>query len=170
MKKLLLTIILILGIGIAFAQTATYDDVINKKVKGKINTYISKSGEVFNVGDTITLGASVANVNYTTLFQNAITSTYPLQNRYSGSICRIKSMRSTAKVVPTRFTKPQGCGFAILSINLQVSIDLGEIQSELITSDQALTELKKCKDKLDLGLITQDEFNKKKEELSKYIK
>jgi len=39
-----------------------------------------------------------------------------------------------------------------------------------MTSDEALTELKKCKDKLDLGLITQEELNKKKAELSKYIK
>lgn len=44
-----------------------------------------------------------------------------------------------------------------------------QINSNKFTSDEALSELKKCKDKLDLGLITQEEFNEKKQELSKYI-
>jgi predicted Zn-dependent peptidase len=39
-----------------------------------------------------------------------------------------------------------------------------------MTSDEALSELKKCKDKLELGLITQEEFDSKKSELSKSIK
>jgi hypothetical protein len=34
----------------------------------------------------------------------------------------------------------------------------------------ALAELKKAKDKLDLGLITQEDYDKLKAELSKYIK
>lgn len=40
----------------------------------------------------------------------------------------------------------------------------------LFDSNKALIELKKWKEKLDLGLITQEEYNKKKVELSKYIK
>jgi len=39
-----------------------------------------------------------------------------------------------------------------------------------ITSDEAISLLKKYKDKLDLQLITQDEYNQKKTELLKYIK
>jgi hypothetical protein len=39
-----------------------------------------------------------------------------------------------------------------------------------MTSDDALAELKKAKDKLDLGLITQEDYDKLKAELSKYIK
>lgn len=44
------------------------------------------------------------------------------------------------------------------------------LQNIEITSDEAITELKKFKDKLDLELITQEEYNAKKLELSKYIK
>ncbi|MCX6311222.1 MAG: DUF4468 domain-containing protein [Bacteroidetes bacterium] len=43
-------------------------------------------------------------------------------------------------------------------------------QENVMTSDEALTELKRCKDKLDLGLITQEEYDKKKAELGKFIK
>ncbi len=39
-----------------------------------------------------------------------------------------------------------------------------------MTSDEALAELKKTKDKLDLGLITQEEYDKKKAELTPFIK
>ena len=39
-----------------------------------------------------------------------------------------------------------------------------------ITSDEAISLLKKYKDKLDLQLITQEEYNQKKSELIKFIK
>ena len=39
-----------------------------------------------------------------------------------------------------------------------------------MSSEEALAELKKAKDKLDLELITQEEYDKLKAELSKYIK
>ncbi len=39
-----------------------------------------------------------------------------------------------------------------------------------MSSDEALTALKKAKDKLDLGLITQEEYDKIKAELTPFIK
>lgn len=45
-----------------------------------------------------------------------------------------------------------------------------KIMNSEMSSDEALTELKRFKDKLDLGLITQEEFDKKKTELAKFIK
>ena len=45
-----------------------------------------------------------------------------------------------------------------------------KLQSTEMTSDEAIAELKKYKDKLYLELITQDEYNAKKAELAKYIK
>lgn len=45
-----------------------------------------------------------------------------------------------------------------------------KINDNSLSSEEALTELKKLKDKLDLGLITQEDYDKKKEELSKFIK
>jgi hypothetical protein len=41
---------------------------------------------------------------------------------------------------------------------------------ESVHSDEALAELKKAKDKLDLGLINQEQFEEIKTELKKYIK
>lgn len=56
------------------------------------------------------------------------------------------------------------------NIQFENAIENGEIKSFGMTSDEALSELKKAKDKLDLGLITKEEFDNKKSELSKYIK
>lgn len=55
------------------------------------------------------------------------------------------------------------------------AIETGEVVSKnpkyfvAPTSEQALEQLKKAKEKLDLGLITKDEYDKKVNELKKYI-
>ena len=53
---------------------------------------------------------------------------------------------------------------------IEDAITVGEVDSGVMSSDEALTELKKAKDKLDLGLITQEEFEKIKLELAPIIK
>lgn len=45
-----------------------------------------------------------------------------------------------------------------------------KIQSSTLSSAEAIEELKKWKEKFDLGLISEEEYNKKKEELSQFIK
>jgi hypothetical protein len=55
-------------------------------------------------------------------------------------------------------------------IIVEDGISVGEIKSNGMTSDKAMVELKKAKDKLDLGVITQEEYDKIKIELLKYIK
>ncbi|MDO9629000.1 MAG: SHOCT domain-containing protein [Acholeplasmataceae bacterium] len=49
------------------------------------------------------------------------------------------------------------------------SVVAEEMKSNGKKSDEALAELKKAKDKFDLGLITQSEYESKKEELRKFI-
>jgi hypothetical protein len=56
------------------------------------------------------------------------------------------------------------------SIQLEKAIETGELVIEGYTSDQALEELLKAKSKLDFALISQEEFDSLKTELSKYIK
>jgi hypothetical protein len=56
------------------------------------------------------------------------------------------------------------------TIQFENALSTGEVKGFGKTSDEALSELKKAKDKLDLGLINQEEFDRLKSELSKYIK
>ena len=54
--------------------------------------------------------------------------------------------------------------------NFDGAVSNGEIKSKIMSSDQAIEELKKWKDKLDLELISEEEYKQKKAELVKYIK
>jgi hypothetical protein len=56
------------------------------------------------------------------------------------------------------------------TIQFENTLSNGEIKGTGMTSDEALEKLKKAKDKLDLGLITQEEYDKIKTELTPFIK
>lgn len=72
------------------------------------------------------------------------------------------------------------CVFLIVSVWLYILIKLKKVESDRdkindmifkdTESDKALLELKRAKEKLDLGVITQEEYKNLKNELTKYIK
>ena len=146
--------------------SATYNEVSSGEKKGQIDTYISKSGEIFNVGDTITIGIS-SKTNYQFIQQDV---GYPLNNIASNSKVRIKKIVAGQKMVNFYTTKANGYVYGLVIMNVERALEIGEIKSKILSSDEALSELKKWKDKLELGLINQEEYEKKKEELVKYIK
>ena len=88
MKNLAISILtILLTVNIAVSQkTANYNDVVTKKVKGVIDTYVSKNGEEFSVGDTLTLGSAFRNEQFDYIQQNAGIAVYPLPNTASGSM------------------------------------------------------------------------------------
>ena len=61
-------------------------------------------------------------------------------------------------------------GLSNYTIQFENALSTGEVKGFGMTSDDALAELKKAKDKLDLGLITQEKYDEIKAELVKYIK
>lgn len=150
--------------------TATYNEVITKKKKGKINTYITEDGESFSVGDNIKLGVAFRNENFDFISQNAGLSYYPLPNSASNSVVTIKRIDVRSRTVIVRTTRPQGFVYGLIIKNFESAILNGEVISNMMTSDKALEELKKWKDKYDLELITKEEYEQKKKELSKHIK
>lgn len=172
MKRLLTTLaIILLGINL-MAQTATYQQVVSKEVKGNITEYVSSQGISVKETDTLVLGPPTGNHNdYAYIQQEFAMNFYPLKSQAIGSRVTIKNMKASSKLVYLWTTKPSGGVYGLYVSSLEGALESGEISvMGMITSDQALEMLKKEKDKLDLGLITQEEFDKKKEELSKYIK
>lgn len=155
----------------AYGQsTATYNEVISKQKTGSIDKYITQNGEEFSVGDTITLGVAFRNDQFDYVQQNAEIKLYPLLNTASNSKVVIKKIAIRSKSVVVNTTKPQGFVYGLIIMNFDAAVANGEIKSKIMTSDQALIELKKWKDKLDLGLISEEKYKQKKEELSKFIK
>ena len=155
----------------SFAQTATYDQVINKKVIGKIQQYTAKSGQIFQVGDTLTLGVPSRNDQFNYIHEIRASGHHPLPNTASDSIVAIKkiNIHSITTMVIVYTTKPQVFVNELIISNLEGAITDGEIKSKIMSSDQALSELNKWKDKLELKLISQEEYDAKKAELIKYI-
>lgn len=168
--RLSVSLILLVSFNISIAQKATYNDVFSKKIKGAITTYVSRDGQTFKVGDTLTLGLSTGNKSYEFIKQNAGLSYEPLPNNASSSQVIIKRMNARFKQLTIVTTKPQGYVFALFVNNFEGALSNGEIKSNIMTSDQALAELKKWKSKLDLEIITQEEYDAKKKELMTFIK
>jgi hypothetical protein len=77
--------------------------------------------------------------------------------------------KATSAGVMVIFKNP---GMDITVLNLDLALQYGEIinPKASMTSDQALAELQKAKTKLDLGVITQEEYENIKKELMKVIK
>jgi hypothetical protein len=61
-------------------------------------------------------------------------------------------------------------GLSNYTVQFENALSTGEVKGFGLSSDDALAQLKKGKDKLDLGLITQEEYDKLKADLTKYIK
>ncbi len=155
----------------SFGQAiATYNEVISKQKTGSIDKYITQNGEIFKVGDTITLGVSFRNDYFDYIQQDFGIEFYALSNTASNSKVVIKKIAIRSKTVVVNTTKPYGFIHGLKVRNFDSAISSGEIVSKIMTSDQALTELKKWKDKFDLGLISEEFYKQKKEELSKFIK
>lgn len=58
-----------------------------------------------------------------------------------------------------------------LLVDIELAIETKEVRPYgVMSSDEALTALKAEKDKLDLGLITQEQYDNRKTELAKFIK
>ncbi len=153
-----------------FSQTASYDEVVSKKKKGNISICFAKNSEKFSVGDTLTLGSAFRNEQFDYIEQNAGIALYPLPNTASGSVVVIKKISARSKTVIVSTTRPQGFVYALRVTNLEGALTNGEVKSNVLSSDEALEELKKWKDKLDLELITAEEYEAKKTELAGYIK
>lgn len=180
MKKIQLIMmgLFILVTTFSFGQdTLTYEDVNNseKRFKGKFDTYIAKDGSVYSIGDTINVGIpSGVNGKFVHLQKMDISGTiYAVGGEAVNTHIILKKIRVGGTKRSGWKVAFQTKGLTFVDnyfLYIEDAISTSEIDSGIMTSDEALSQLKKEKDKLDLGLITQEEFDKKKKELSKFIK
>lgn len=181
MKKLLLGLFLIVGFS-SSAQvyvSATYSDINSAKTQPfngvEIEEYIAKDGTIYRVGDKITIGFPSTNKTFAfiTRGDGIVTSIYRVLVDASGQKTEIikfgiSGTRRAGFSIWVKTKSPSGIWN--YNIDLENAISKGEIKSHGLTSNEALEELKRAKDKLELGLISKEEFESKKSELSKFIK
>ena len=171
-----MTLMMCLITMVSFGQEVKYDDVQSGTVtKGKLDSYVSKDGSTYKIGDKIQFGTpSGINGKFVTIKNiDIMLSQYPVGAEILNTYAEIKKIRVGGNKRTGYKVHFQTTGLSFLDnyfVYIEDAIQVGEIKSFGMTSDEALNELKKAKDKLELGLITQDEFDKLKQELSKYIK
>jgi hypothetical protein len=157
-------------------QELKYTDLNNgSKPKGSFTSYISKDGALYKVGDKIQIGVPSSNKTfaYITEGDGILLPITPLLASSAGQNSEIKRMEVLGSKRVGFFVSMRCKGLTGLSnysIQLENAIATGEVKAFGMTSDEALAALKKAKDKLDLNLISQKNYDSLKAEYAKYIK
>ena len=190
MKKILLvTIMLVGGFGMN-AQVLKYEQVKNAQKRSEINKediteYISENGTSFKIGDVLKIAKpadgqifSSMSIRMTTFEMLALS---PIDQKNFDYNVYARTIANTAlKIKSFVIEGDKKKGFSIaanldgvghnIQVRLEYGIEIGEIGEHKMTSEEAMVQLKSEKDKLELGLITSDQYNLRKSELVKFIK
>lgn len=167
MRKTLLFLLLVLGVNISFAQTAEYGKITEAK---KFEEYISKNGDRLKVGDSLQIGIATAATHFVYVSQGEGANMHPTHSGKKVKITKIYSAgrkNSGYKI----FINFKGFGLLPVFVDYETALEVGEIinPNGSLTREQAIYKLKESKELLDLEVITQDEYNKLKEELTPII-
>lgn len=179
MRKIILSFVtLIMFSGSLFSQELVLkqDDLnAEKRPKGAFTSYESKDGSVYMIGDKITIGVPSSNKTFAFITEGdgvllPITQLLASASGQQVDIKRIDVGGSKRTGFYASFRCKGLTGLSNYSVQLENAISVGEVKSFGMSSDEALAELKKAKDKLDLELISQEDYDKIKADLMKYIK
>ena len=157
------------------AQEIKYTELAESTGRGEYTSYVGSDGGIYKIGDRIKIGVPSSNKTFAFITEGdgLLIPITPLLASASGTETEIKKIYVTGNkrtgYSVTMRTKGV-TGLSNYTIQFENAISTGEIKGSGMTSDEALTELKKAKDKLDLGLITQEEYDKIKAELTPFIK
>lgn len=148
-----------------------------------LTEYTASNNVTYHIGDTIKLGrgsAPTGNFIYCQMGDTyAVMAALGgggqidqgLPRNLSGANMIIKKIKETkfkgAKLISFNVA---GGNFVQYKILVEDALATGELKSNGYTSDEALSALKKAKDKLDLGLIKPEQYDSIKTTLVKFIK
>jgi hypothetical protein len=169
-----LSIILLLTISTSFSQQIKFSE-LDSAGRGEFTSYIASDGAEYKIGERIKIGVPSSNKTFAFITEGDgfILPITPLLAASSGQETEIKKIWvvGNKRAGYSVSIRTKGItGLSNYTIQFENAVSTGEIKGKGKTSDEALAELKKAKDKLDLGLITQEEYDKLKAELSKFIK
>ena len=173
MKNLLLLLLVFCGLNL-FSQEIKYSDFSGdvKPKGGQYTSYVYKDGNTYKVGDRLKIGST--SIQGSSMFAY-IWEVIPFVTNEQININKSGS-ETTIKALWLGGNKKAGYHVAAvctrsLRVELDQAIESGEIKLVgVLSSDEALSSLKKAKEKLELGLITQANYDSLKIEYSKFIK
>ena len=174
MKKLIIILTLFISVQ-SFAQLVTFEEFQNaeKPKKVKLDSYQAKNGQVFKIGDKITIGQpSMRSDQYLSVVRNDLGTLKRITVGMKGFEAEIKKFKINGKkrigynVIAVTKTPD---GFSNLWIEIEAAIKDGEIGTTFLNREQAIAKLKETKDLLDLDMISKEEYEKIKKELTPII-
>jgi hypothetical protein len=172
--KLIIGLLFTISVSTVFSQEIKFADLATAQ-RGEFTSYLGSDGAVYKIGDRVKIGVPSSN------------KTFAFISEGDGFIIPITNLNASASGTETEIKKifvggNKRAGYSVAfrtkgitgisnyTIQFENALSTGEVKGVGLSSDDALAQLKKGKDKLDLGLITQDDFDKLKAELTKYIK
>lgn len=177
MKSLILLFTLLVSAASFSQDTLRYEQLKNAESRpsGKYDAYVSADGRIYTPGDTIDIGQpSGTNGRFVHLQKVDVAGTvYVVGPEAVNTHVILKSIRVGGTKRSGWKVSFQTKGMTFVDnyfLYIEDAIASGEVDSGVMTSDEALAALKKAKEKLELGLITQEEFDKIKQELAPLIK
>ena len=165
MKIATLTLIVLFVTLACSAQIAEYGKLTNIKY----DSYISKTGDQINVGDTLLIGKASSESGFIYITREGAR----LNSALAGNkieINKIKSFETQAAGLKL-WVQFKGFGWPFALIDYENAIETGEIinPKAKMTRDQAINKLKESKVLLDLNVITTEEYEKLKNKLAPII-
>lgn len=175
MQKQLLTLALCaFFIQSALAQEIKYSDLATA-AKGDYTSYVGSDGGVYRIGDRLKIGVPSSNKTFAFITEGdgillPITNLLAHASGQETEIKKIWVVGNKRAGFSVAMRTKGITGVSNYTVQFENALSTGEIRGFGMTSDEALAELKKAKDKLDLGLISQEDFDKRKAELTPFIK
>lgn len=154
-----------------YSQDLVFKKDFDKSYKrSDYKSYLSKDSIVFKINEIIKIGKpSEGKFKYIFIFQSigylpmSVSENYLLDGECTIVAISIAGTKSKGFLPYIQIRNRKGMFF---SIDIENAISRGEIATTL-DENEVLELLKKEKEKLDLGIITQDQFEKRKAELLK---
>ncbi len=175
MKFSLIVCILFSIIGVnVFSQEIKFADLATAE-RGEFTSYVGSDGAIYKIGDRVKIGVPSSNKTFAFITQGdglllPITNLNAASSGTETEIKRIFVVGNKRSGYSVAFRSKGITGLANYTIQFENALSTGEVKGFGFSSDEALEKLKKAKDKLDLGLITQEEYDKIKTELTPFIK
>jgi hypothetical protein len=173
MKKILFVAFALIASFNLSAQELKYSDLTTELKTKQFEKYISKDGTSFQVGGKVKMGLPSDSRKFVyVLHVDPIAGVSDVGANYANREVEIKKIQvvgNLKKGYKVWVITDGGIALAKLNFDIETALQTKEVKGDGMSSDDALATLKKAKDKLDLGLITKEEFDKLKSELSKFI-
>ena len=175
-KFIVLSLVLLLAFNFSNAQQITFKQVneSTNRIKGKITSYVTSIGDTIKIGDKVKFGnPSNANISFVYIYEFTALVTPTLasiraQGRNS-EVLKIRVSGSKRKGYKVQFTSRTEDGFMRYFYDYETALSVGEIATDRLNRAEALAKLKESKDLWDLGMLTQEEYNVLRKELTPVI-